>query len=61
MQPYRIQVTGNRRTHSLEITVASDFAAVRRAEHIARPGDKLAVWRGDKCIFERDEAAQRFG
>jgi hypothetical protein len=55
MQPYRIQVLG--RPHCVEIKVASDFAAVRRAEHIARPGDPLQVWRGDKCIFERG----RFG
>jgi hypothetical protein len=58
MQPYRIHVSGA--SIPWEIKVASDFAAARRTQHMACPGDRLEVWRGEKCIFER-EPAQRFG
>jgi hypothetical protein len=61
MQPYRIHVLARSRTQLVDIIVASDFAAVRRAKHIARPEDPLQVWRGDKCIFERNDLVHRYG
>lgn len=35
---------------------ASDFAAVRNARALARPGDGIEIWNGDRCVFSNPEA-----
>jgi hypothetical protein len=38
-----------------EALSVSDYAAVRRAERLALPGDTIEVWRAAECIFLREE------
>ena len=53
MHDYQIRiVTGACRTsHIFATTLPSDFAAIRRAQALARPGQGIEVWRGTECIY----------
>ena len=35
----------------VEVNLASDYTAIRRASRMASPGDRIGVWRANECIF----------
>jgi hypothetical protein len=43
----------------LTSTLASDFAAVRRAQSAVAEGDQLEIWRGMTCIYMNDVCQNR--
>lgn len=53
MHDYEIRiVTANGRTsHVFASSLPSDFAAIRRAHALTRPGQGAEVWRGTDCIY----------
>jgi hypothetical protein len=53
MQDYDIHLFNQVGNLSLSITgnYASDFAAIRAAEHLCKEHEKVEVWSGDGCIF----------
>lgn len=60
MHDYEIRIfTGDCRTsHIFDTSLPSDFAAIRRAQTLARPGQRIEVWRGSACIYaDRGEPA----
>ena len=53
MQDYDIHLFNEAGNLSLSMTgnYASDFAAIRAAEHLCKEHEKVEVWSGQGCIF----------
>jgi hypothetical protein len=53
MQDYDIRLFNRSGALSLSMSgnYASDFAAIRAAEHLCREHEKVEVWNGSGCIF----------
>jgi hypothetical protein len=53
MQDYDIRLFNKAGNLSLSMTgnYASDFAAIRAAEHLCRDHERVEVWNGIGCIF----------
>jgi hypothetical protein len=58
MQRYKITIArGSRSVLDQEASLSSDYTAIRRATHMASPGDTVSVWRANECIFLSEELA----
>ena len=53
MQDYDIHIFNQAGKLSLNMSgsYASDFAAIRAAEHLCKNHERVEVWTGDGCIF----------
>ena len=53
MHDYEIRVVARdyRTAHTLACSLPSDFAAIRRGQALAQPGEGFEVWRDGDCIY----------
>jgi hypothetical protein len=53
MTDYEIRIVRRdyRTSHVFVRTLSSDFAAIRGAHALVRPGQGVEVWRGEDCIY----------
>jgi len=61
MERYELRIieAGDPSPRIFAILQTSDFAAIRRAQALAKPGQSVEVWRDMTCIFAQRNSGEK--